>query len=196
MKKMLPLPTDLAILEAIFAEYHNEYISYEKGSPKRADKRFVPLDLERIAKGLRTNSEVILARLYHHFERKYGYKIGAVEVQFFALDVQWPEHLRELDRAPDTFCINFAYMQAILAELQYEDWKGRRTYLIARTSIMIAIINICFTIGFTVYKTIHDDARQATVNHPGTPLLRPAGTAPMPPRTGPSTTPNASTTIR
>ena len=78
-----PLPTDLEILELIYRSYYNTFSNDNK---KRITKNFVPLDILRLARTLKVDSDIIFSRLYYHLEKNHSYSNDdGSKVHFFLL---------------------------------------------------------------------------------------------------------------
>lgn len=69
----MKVPTDLAILDAIYEQYYDEFASYDKESPTRSSKIHVPIDIISIAERLRVDRDIVFGRLYYHLNAKYEY---------------------------------------------------------------------------------------------------------------------------
>lgn len=70
---MRRVPTDLEILNVIYEQYYDEFSSYDKNSPTRSSKIYVPIDIGAIARRLH-DGDIVFGRLYYHLEKKYGYQ--------------------------------------------------------------------------------------------------------------------------
>ncbi len=128
----MKIPTDLKIIDTIYKEYHNDFISYKKGDSTRASKTHVPIDCEKIANILKVDPDIVFGRLYYHLEEKYGYqRPDGMNVHFFALVVE-----------NDYRCVNFPFMTSILAALKQENKRFWIGTLIAITALVVSFISL------------------------------------------------------
>ncbi|HZK11254.1 MAG TPA: hypothetical protein VFD10_02725 [Atribacterota bacterium] len=126
------LPTDLQILNTIYNQYYDKFISFSKNDSDRSSKILIPIDITLIAKKLKVDVDIIFGRLYYHLEQKYGYKRSAdAKVAFFALQ----------DGANKN-CINFPYMASVLANLREREKKYSIATSITILSLIIAILSL------------------------------------------------------
>jgi len=126
---MRGLPTDLKILKNIYAEYYDAFASCAEGDDSRTSKIYVPIDIEKVARRLKMDPEILFGRLYYHLDKKYGYKSDdGVRVPFFSQQVGGDRH-----------CVHFPYLAAVLASMKDEN----RKFLIA-TSISIVALFLSF----------------------------------------------------
>lgn len=123
---MCKLPTDLKILEHIYAAYADAFRNFVREEPNRSAKIYVPIDVRQIADRLRTDPYILFGRLYHHLNHKYRYKEDdGSEVHLFAFQVGGDRH-----------CINYPYLAGILAEHRAE----RRRNLWALGISIVAVV--------------------------------------------------------
>ena len=107
------LPTDRKILEVIYEEYYDEFIKYNKDKEIRQTKNYVPIDILHISEKLKTDKDIIFARLYYYFKPKYSYKDhNGKYVYLFNKKLGNEKH-----------CIHFPYSASILAKLRKKDYK-------------------------------------------------------------------------
>jgi len=123
------LPTDVKILNVIYEEYYDTFISFSKNNSDRSAKNFIPVDIKLIAQKLGVDVDIIFGRLYYHLEQKYGYKRSdGTKVAFFTLQAG----------VVDINCINFPYMASVLAKLRDREKKQSIAKNIAIFSLIIA----------------------------------------------------------
>jgi len=126
------LPTDLKILNVIYEEYYDTFISFSKNNSDRNAKNYIPVDIKLIAQKLGVDVDIIFGRLYYHLEQKYGYsRSDGSKVAFFALII-----------GSDNNCINFTYMSSVLAKLRDREKKYSTAKNIAIFSLVIAISSL------------------------------------------------------
>ena len=99
---MKRLPTDLKILNRIYDGYYETFV---KDKTSRAGNTYIPIDIDRLAKDLGVDVDMMFGWLYYHLDKKHRYAQddGAV-VHLFALKV-----------GDDTHCVHFPYLGAVLA---------------------------------------------------------------------------------
>jgi len=130
------LPTDLKILNAIYGEYYDTFISFSKNNSDRSAKNFIPVDIKLIAQKLGVDVDIIFGRLYYHLEQKYGYSHSdGSKVAFFALKID-----------SDNNCVNFPYMASVLANLREREKKYSAATKIAILSLCIAGLSLLVSI--------------------------------------------------
>lgn len=56
-------PSDGNILDAIYKKYYKDFVSYDKSTPSRSSKIYVPIDCAHIAEELGMDSEILFGRL-------------------------------------------------------------------------------------------------------------------------------------
>lgn len=133
------VPTDLEILEYIYKKYYSVFTEFDKDSPSRDAKIYVPIDCRKIADHFGVDRDIIFGRLYYHLEQKYAYSSDGAKVHFFA------NRLKE-----DIKCVNFPYMASILADLQDRERKYGWSLKLSIVAIAIAAVSA----GFTVYQAL------------------------------------------
>jgi hypothetical protein len=129
---MTKLPTDLEIFECIYAMYLADFHNFPKERPTRSAKIYVPVDLEKVAEALQSDAYELFGRLYHHLNRKYGYKT----------DNDASVNLFEPLVCGDRHCVNFPYLAAVLAEHRLEDKRNRWSLRISMVALGIAIASL------------------------------------------------------
>ena len=132
------LPTDLQILNTIYNQYYDKFISFSKNDSDRSSKILIPIDITLIAKKLKVDVDIIFGRLYYHLEKKYRYSCsddGSKVVAFFALKA-----------GTDSNCINFPYMASVLANLREREKKYSIATKIAILSLCIAGLSLIVSI--------------------------------------------------
>ncbi len=127
---MIPLPTDLQILEAVYGRYYHEFENFTIATPDRPTKAFIKVDLPAIATKLRVDVDIVFGRLYYHLQQKYGFrKEDGLLVPLFTRDLATPGDY-----------VHFPLLSSVLATLRAEDLRQRRTW-------RLAIVAICVSIG-------------------------------------------------
>ena len=133
------LPTDLKILNAIYEQYYDTFVSFLKNNSDRNAKNLIPVDIKLIAQKLGVDVDIIFGRLYYHLEQKYGYsRENGAKVVFFTLKAG-------ADGA-DENCINFPYMASVLANLRDREKKYSIPTNITIFSLIIAGLSLLVSI--------------------------------------------------
>ena len=111
-------PTDLEILSFIRNHYYDVFISYDKGEATRANKIFVPIDVDLIAKKFGVDGDIIFGRLYYSLNKKHRYKNdNGSTVEFFANGLGGGASLEK-------HLINFPLLDAVLLEMEALKYGG------------------------------------------------------------------------
>ena len=108
---MPKLVTDYKILKTIYDSYYNDYLSFKEGD--RATRNYVPIDIERVAKKLSVDSDLLSGRLYFHLDKKYRYQ---EEENVFV-------HLYTPRIGKDNNAIHFPLLVSVLASLHNDHTK-------------------------------------------------------------------------
>ena len=133
---MKRLPTDREILDAIYGHYYDVFTQYTDGDDSRSTKVYVPIDIKEIAGDLKVDDDIIFGRLYHHLDKKFGYRRDdKILVPFFSLQI-----------GDDTHCINFPLAAAVLADLRDQAKQYNTATWIAVGSLVVSIISIVISI--------------------------------------------------
>lgn len=103
---MMKNPSDGNILDAIYKKYYEDFVNYDKSTPSRSSKIYVPIDCAQIAEELGMDAEILFGRLYYHLDKKHRY----------AQDDGSLVHLFALKTGDDLHTVNFPLLAAILAE--------------------------------------------------------------------------------
>lgn len=124
------IPTDLEILDAIYEQCSERFAAFDKDSPDRKSKIFVPFDLEGIADQLNVDGDIIYGRLHYHLNKKFGYENqnGTKVLVYTWID-------------DDGHCVNLPLVASILASLRQESNKFWIATSIAVVSLIISIIS-------------------------------------------------------
>lgn len=133
---MKNLPTDLEILEKIYEDYYQTFISYSKENPDRAAKIYVPIDIEKIAEEFDVDVDIIFGRLHYHLNEKYGYQNDDDSyVHFFARVIGDEKH-----------CIHFPLAGSVLASLKKESKKFWIATSIAAFSLLVSVSSLIISL--------------------------------------------------
>ena len=128
----MKLPTDLQILNAIYEQYCDTFLLFDRNDPDRDSKIYVPVDSKLIGGQLVVDPNIVFGRLYYHLDHKHGYtKSDGTLVHFFALRV-----------GGDVQCVNFPLLASVLADLRDDDRRQLKTRRIAWASLAIAIASV------------------------------------------------------
>jgi len=120
--------TDRAILEIIHSRYYAAFKAHSNLKKVRSTKIYVPIDCEEIGKQLGTDPQIIFGRLYYHLDYQYRYQMpDGAWVNLFSFKV-----------GDDKHCVNFPYLDGILAG--YTDDKNRfdKSFWISIVAILIS----------------------------------------------------------
>ena len=130
------IPTDLEILDTIYKQYYEKYMSYNQNKNDRETKIYVPIDCQKIADYLNVDGDIVFIRLDSHLEKKHGYKRDDdSRVAFFAFRL-----------GKDRHCVNFPLMVSVLADLREKEGKFWTTAIIAMLAVVISCISLLYSI--------------------------------------------------
>lgn len=133
---MRKIPTDLEILNAIYARYYDDFVQFTKRGVERTSKIHVPIDIEAVAKDMNVDPDIIFGRLYYHLNRKHGYKDDqGVHVDLFSMRVGGDRH-----------CIQFPLMASVLSNLRTENRKFRIATSMAAISLLISVVSFILSV--------------------------------------------------
>lgn len=129
---MRQLPTDLKILECLYAMYADTFREFSRENPTRDAKIYVPIDVRRVAQSLKTDPHVLFGRLYYHLDHKYRYdQENGARVHLFAFQT-----------GNDRHCINYPYLAAILSEQRTEHRRNLWAIVLSIISLILALASI------------------------------------------------------
>lgn len=120
--------TDRAILEAIHTRYFAAFKAHSNLKKVRSTKIYVPIDCEDIGKQLGVDPHIIFGRLYYHLDFKYRYQTS---------NDAWV-HLFSFEVGDDKHCVNFPYLDGILAGLTDDKNRFDKSFWISIVAILIS----------------------------------------------------------
>lgn len=122
--------TDRVILKEIYKIYYSDFCSFDKESPSREAKIYVPIDCGLIAKNLNIDPDIIFGRLYYHLAHKYRYKqCDGSTVTLFTFAVGTDRH-----------AVNFPFLSAVLAEHEQSYLRFTIPLALSIVAILLSII--------------------------------------------------------
>lgn len=131
----MKIPTDREILQVIYDKYYDTFTSFDRENPNRDAKIYVPINVDEVADKLGVDGDIIFGRLYFDMNNRYGFERNGAKVYLFA------NRLKK-----DIHCIQFPYMASVLAGLQLEQRRNRRTNIISWVSLFIAGLSLIVSI--------------------------------------------------
>lgn len=121
--------TDRILLREVHDTYYSEFCGFDKDSPSRDNKVYVPIDCRTIAKKLKLDPDIVFGRLYYHLDKKYGYKQGdGTTVSLFAFKV-----------GTDMHAVNFPLLSAVLAELEQSYYRFTVPLFVSSAALLLSI---------------------------------------------------------
>ena len=136
----MKLPSDYKILNAIFKEYKSSFGEYDRDNSIRKVKNYVPIDIAKIARQLKTDPDIVFGRLYYHLDKIYGYKQeNDSKVPFFTITLEKGKK-----------CINFSLMTSVLAGLSEKRDESIWTRILSIVAILLSVISIIVSIFLVV----------------------------------------------
>ena len=125
----MKIPTDLEILSDIYEQNYNTFCNFQKSDKNRANKLYVPIDIQSVAYRLNVDPDIVFGRLYYHLEEKYSYqKKDGSWVHFFSLNIGGDRHV-----------VNFPLLASVLAGLKEERDKNNRSMFFSLFAIVISL---------------------------------------------------------
>ena len=131
---MKRLPTDLEILNHIYDGYYETLV---KDKASRSGSNYLPIDIDRLAKDLGVDVDMMFGWLYYHLDKKHRYEQSDGSVV----------HLFTLKIGDDKHCVHFPYLGAVLAGLRAESHKVLIATWIATISLIVAVVSLSLSIA-------------------------------------------------
>jgi hypothetical protein len=120
------------VLREIYDRHYDDFVSEAKRAGRSA-VILVPLGIPEIAKRFGVSPDSVFGRLYYHLDRIYGGEVkpGEARKVFFT------------QRAgDDANCVNFPFLEAVLAGLWQQRNRDRWTIWLALVSLIIALASL------------------------------------------------------
>ena len=128
----MKIPTDRKLWKAIHDIYSK---AYNINNPLNT-KIFIKIDVDKIAKKLKVDGDIVFGRLYYHLDEKFRYQNSNESwVHLFAKELGGEKH-----------CINFPLLNGVLASLEEESRKFNLATTIALGSFIISIISLIISL--------------------------------------------------
>jgi hypothetical protein len=125
-------PTDLQVLEEIYRRYYPTFAAFNKESPSRRTKIFVPIDIKEISRTFEIDPDIIFGRLYYHLEPKYRFEQpDGLKVHFFTLAA-----------GEDRHCVQFPLLAAVIAKLREERNRDLFTRWLSVVAIAVSVASL------------------------------------------------------
>ena len=129
-------PTDVKILRAIYSTYLHDYSNYTRGDSSRRSKIYVPIEVDRIAKKLKCDPDIVFGRLYYYMDKKFRYtNSDGSEVNLFALAV-----------GDDRHAVNFPLLASIYAQLEDETFRADLTGAISIVALTVSVASVALSL--------------------------------------------------
>lgn len=126
----MKIPTDLEILSDIYEQNYNTFCNFQKSDKNRANKLYVPIDIQSVAYRLNVDPDIVFGRLYYHLEEKYSYQTKDQSwVHFFSLNIDGDRHV-----------VNFPLLASVLAGLKEEKNRNSRTFFLSVIAITMSAV--------------------------------------------------------
>lgn len=142
---MKKIPSDFNLLAEIYQRYYEQFKSFNRKSPNRESKTFVPIDIEAIAKHFNIDEEIIFGRLYLHLEKRYGYKNDDGSLSPFFTRVV----------GKDRNAINFPLLASIIAGMREERNRQNMAMYLSVAAITVSLLTFALN-GFATLKNTFD----------------------------------------
>jgi hypothetical protein len=143
---MRRIPTDKAILEAIWSRHHRGYEQVSQGEAIEGidNKIYYPVDLKSVALDLKADGNIIFGRLHYYLDEKHGYKRqhDGSEVHLFTLRFGQPA---------GAHWINFPLLASVLASLQDDDRRHRGARWLSILSLCVSAAALALSLFATFW---------------------------------------------
>ncbi|MEQ9466803.1 MAG: hypothetical protein RLN88_05285 [Ekhidna sp.] len=136
----MKLPTDIKILERIYKNYKKDFEGYEADNTIRNNKIYVSIDLQKVAKELKVDKDIVFGRLYYHLNHKFNYQNA--DKSHVKLLIKRSDYGKD-EKGHE---INFPYMTSILAGMQYEHRKYQMATVIAIISLVVSVASVLISV--------------------------------------------------
>jgi hypothetical protein len=134
---MKKIPTDLNILNQIYNDYHETFISFDREFPKNKNKYYLQIDLPRIGRELKVDPDIVYGRLLN-LDGKYGFLYNATSrINLFMING---------NKDIEANSVNFPLVETILAELKDRERKYYWSFAFALASLVISLIALGISI--------------------------------------------------
>ncbi|MDO9069610.1 MAG: hypothetical protein Q7W05_14305 [Deltaproteobacteria bacterium] len=144
---MKNIPSDFKLMSEIYRRHYEQFKNFNRKTPDREVKTYVPVDIEAIAQHFKTDEEIIFGRLYLHLEKKYGYKNDDGSISpFFTKKI-----------GKDMHAINFPLLASVIAGLQEERSRQNLTLKISAFAVVVSLFAL-FVNGFNVWHNISSES--------------------------------------
>lgn len=117
----------MEILDTIYIVYLKEFLSFTTENKTREVKIYIPIDIKKIAKILKSDEELIFGRSYHYLNKKHSYD---------------KTPLFEIVMGKDKLVIQFPLMVSIFAELLTDHRRFRTSIWLSIGALILSIISI------------------------------------------------------
>ncbi|HBD9320264.1 TPA: hypothetical protein KLD43_002945, partial [Legionella pneumophila] len=121
------IPTDMEILITIYTEYLGDFLNFNTENKNREEKIYIPIDIKKIAKTLKTDEELIFGRIYHYLNKKHSYD---------------KTPLFEISMGKDRHVIQFPLMVSILADLLADHKRFKTSIWLSIGALILSVISI------------------------------------------------------
>ncbi|HAU0282342.1 TPA: hypothetical protein JBF45_15485, partial [Legionella pneumophila] len=119
------IPTDMEILITIYTEYLGDFLNFNTENKNREEKIYIPIDIKKIAKTLKTDEELIFGRIYHYLNKKHSYD---------------KTPLFEISMGKDRHVIQFPLMVSILADLLADHKRFKTSIWLSIGALILSVI--------------------------------------------------------
>ncbi|HAT8183692.1 TPA: hypothetical protein ACGCQS_000969 [Legionella pneumophila] len=126
------IPTDMEILITIYTEYLGDFLNFNTENKNREEKIYIPIDIKKIAKTLKTDEELIFGRIYHYLNKKHSYD---------------KTPLFEISMGKDRHVIQFPLMVSILADLLADHKRFKTSIWLSIGALILSVISIIVSLA-------------------------------------------------
>lgn len=122
----------MEILITIYTEYLGDFLNFNTENKNREEKIYIPIDIKKIAKTLKTDEELIFGRIYHYLNKKHSYD---------------KTPLFEISMGKDRHVIQFPLMVSILADLLADHKRFKTSIWLSIGALILSVISIIVSLA-------------------------------------------------
>ncbi len=122
----------MEILDTIYIVYLDDFLNFSTENKTREEKIYIPIDIKKIAKILKTDEELIFGRIYHYLNKKHSYDKAP---------------LFEITMGKDRHVIQFPLMVSILAELLTDHRRFKTSIWLSIGALILSVISIIVSLA-------------------------------------------------
>lgn len=132
---MSRIPTDLEIMEELYARYYESFRKYATEDPDRIARIRVPINVQEVAEACGVEEDMIFGRIFYHFNKKYSYKDDKGNVMTFFITDKF-----------EGLSVNFPIVASVLADLRTEKKQTDSFLFISSAALALSAMALVIAI--------------------------------------------------